>query len=294
MKFSITPVAFAVTAALASLAAQAQTLPAYGTTSAYDGGTKDGLYLAVWNNTTKYTDLIDLSANYAGEAYTTTATPTSALTTPTSAFKAVSNFDGYSSVLQLDLGTVSNFSSIFPTNGTGASDTHYEIVSAGTNGYQALTSAPLTDSYNGAGVSTMNTSIQDETAAWNGNSNTSPLADTLTTTNFNVVTGVCSATLCDGNEGNTSHNFSVSLGTAAGFWDYARASSRGSTTITSYTYDGNQGFWFLSDTGDLSWNLVPSASTVPLPPAVWLFASGLIGLGAIGRRRQSGLGGAAA
>lgn len=43
--------------------------------------------------------------------------------------------------------------------------------------------------------------------------------------------------------------------------------------------------WTLSASGDLVYN-VPGASTVPLPAAVWLLGSGLLGLAGVGRRKS--------
>lgn len=43
--------------------------------------------------------------------------------------------------------------------------------------------------------------------------------------------------------------------------------------------------WTLSSSGDLVYN-VPSPSAVPLPAAVWLLGSGLLGLAGVGRRKS--------
>jgi hypothetical protein len=59
------------------------------------------------------------------------------------------------------------------------------------------------------------------------------------------------------------------------------ANAAGSTTLQSYIL-GNA---TLSAAGVLQIN--PNASTVPLPPAVWLFGSGLLGLVGVSRRRKA-------
>lgn len=291
MKLSINPVALAVTMAIASVAAHAQTLPSYGSTSpsnTSNSGTNQGLYLAVWDDTTKATDLVDLTANYSDVAFVvgSTANTTSELTSPTSAFKTVANPTGAAgTVLQLDLGTISNFSTLFPSV---SSSTSYVVVGAENTGNGVVTSAALNFSYTGGAFTSQDTAILGESSNWAATSNTSPLSDTTGTANYSAIAGP----LKDGTEGTPSTNFGVNVGTAAGFYNYARTSSRSPEQTSVYTYNGQQGFWFLSSTGDLSWNLANAVSSVPLPPAVWLFASGLIGLGVIGRRRQSGLGAA--
>lgn len=290
MKFSIKPVAVAVAVALASAVAHAQTIPTMGTGNSFDGGSNDGLFLAVWDNTSLHTDLVSLTSLYSDVAVNSGGT--SVLTTPTvgsNGWASVSNFDGFSSVDQLNLGTVSNFSSVF---GTPSSTTFYAVVAANNTATGVVSSAPFSNTYTGSGLVNQDHAIQGESANWNSNSSSGPLADLTGTANFNVVTGVCSASLCDGEE-NTGFEQAVNVGSAAAFFNYAKASSHSPTITTEYSFNGQAGFFFLSDTGDLTWNLVASSvSSVPLPPAVWLFASGLIGLGLIGRRRQSGLGAA--
>lgn len=288
MKFSIKPVAVAATIALASAVAHAQTIPTMGTGNSFDGGSNDGLYLAVWDNNSLHTDLVSLTSLYSDVAFNSGGT--SILTTPTvgsNGWSQVSNFDGFASVDQLNIGTVSNFSSVF---GTPSATTFYAVVAANNTATGLVSTAPFSNTYTGSALVNQDHSIQGESADWNLNSSSGPLADTSGTANFNVVTGACASTLCDGNE-NSGVDQAVNVGSAAAFFNYAKASSRSPTTTTEYTYQGQAGFFFLSDTGDLTWNVV--APTVPLPPAVWLFASGLIGLGVIGRRRQSNLGAAA-
>jgi hypothetical protein len=288
MKLSITPVALAVTMALGAAVAQAQT-PTYGTTSPADGGANDGLYLAVWDNSTKATDLIDLTSVYS---QITAASGTLSTPTPGSnGWSTVSNFDGFASVDQLNLGTISNFSSIFPTSSQSAA-TQYGVFSAnnGGTGVAATLAVGSTPNVAEAGVKTLATSILGESSNWNSASNTSPLSDTTGTPSFSIPG---QGALGGGDLGIPGDSFSAQVGTAANFYNYVTSGRPATLTTTEYGYNGEAGFWFLSSAGDLTWNLIASTSTVPLPPAVWLFASGLIGLGLIGRRRQTSLGTAA-
>jgi hypothetical protein len=288
MKLSITPVAVAVTLALGAAAASAQTYPAIGTTSPADGGVNDGLYLAVWDNTSGYTDLVDLTSLYK-DVSLTKSTILVDPTPGTNGWTTVSNFDGYASVDQLNLGTISNFSTYFPAASI-TSATNYVVVAA--KGTQDLSSASLTNSnaYTSTSISDWASNIISEASNWSAASTGSPLVDTTGKASYSAIVGP----LGDGDEGLVASHFAVNVGTAAGFYSYVANQLAGTATETPYAYtdaQGNslQGFWLLSDTGDLSWNLVASAaSTVPLPPAVWLFASGLIGLGLIGRRKGLG------
>jgi hypothetical protein len=285
MKLSITPVALAVTMALGAAVAQAQT-PTYGTTAAAG----NGLYLAVWDNATGFTDLVNLTSlesqiSVAGGALTT-PTPGS------NGWTQVSNFDGYATVDQIDLGTISNFASLFPTSSQSAA-TQYGVYAAGSTSDIAATIAVGTGStVTTSAVNTMDLAITGEQAEWSGASNTSPLGDKTNTQSYSVPSG--NGSLQDGGLGlaGSGDSFSNAVGSAENFYNYVITTSGRNSTLTTNEegYQGTPGFWFLSSTGDLTWNLVTTASTVPLPPAVWLFASGLIGLGLIGRRRQTGLG----
>jgi hypothetical protein len=285
MKLSITPVALAVTMALGAAVAQAQ-VPTYGSTSPADGGLNDGLYLAVWDNSSGYTDLVDLTS-----LYSQVTAASGVLTNPTgSSWTAVSNFDGYN-VEQLNLGTISNFSSLFPTSSQSAA-TQYAVVSANNtlNGIEVTTQVGSSNTLKAAAVVTLAEAIQGESSEWAAASNTSPLGDTTKTAAYSIPSG--NGSLADGTLGVPSDSFSAEVGTAANFFNYTAPNSHTLDT-SEYTYNSQAGFWFLSSSGDLTWNLITgTASTVPLPPAVWLFASGLIGLGLIGRRRQTGLGAA--
>lgn len=284
MKLSITPVAVAVAMAFGAAAAQAQqTLPSYGST-APSGNT--GLYLAVWDTTTSTTELVNLTATYPQTDYSGTPA-TAALTSQTSGFSNVANPAGAGNVLQLDLGPIAGFSSLFPSSQTANTD--YLIVAANTAQTGFVTSEavgadiPLTAS----AVKTVTGAILGEEAEWAGATNTSPASDTTGTAGWSVA-NAANGSLGGGDEGLSGQQFGAVLGTAANFFNDTGSSTKPFSS-TEYTYNGQAGFWFLSATGDLTWNL-PVASTVPLPPAVWLFASGLIGLGLIGRRRERDLG----
>ena len=291
MKLSIKPVALAVTMALGAAIAQAQTLPTISTGTAFDNGANDGLYLAIWDNGSKATDLVSLTSLYSDVAFGPVQGGSNIMTTPTvgsNGWSQVSNFDGFATVDQLNVGSVSNFASVVPSV---SSNTQFAVVAANTTSLGVVSSAPLgfTNTAFVFAPANQSNSIHGDSASWFQTQPSGPAGDTAGTAPYNEVTGACSATLCDGSE-NAGFNLGVNVGTAAGFYNWAKSSSRNPTVTNVYSYNGQQGFFFLSDTGQLTWNLVAPASTVPLPPAVWLFASGLLGLVAIGRRRQTGFG----
>jgi hypothetical protein len=56
---------------------------------------------------------------------------------------------------------------------------------------------------------------------------------------------------------------------------------------TAFTNASGTGTWLLTAAGDLTYTIPGSAPPVPLPAAAWLFASGLLGLAGVGRRRST-------
>src|SRR5580700_3785421 len=108
MKMTLKPIAVAAGLALVSVSAHAQLAsPAYGTTVP----TAETLYLSVWNSAGTTSEVVNLS--YLDSALTVPSgnlTPNSATTPYTT---AVNPATGTGSVLQLNFGTVANFSSLF-------------------------------------------------------------------------------------------------------------------------------------------------------------------------------------
>jgi hypothetical protein len=60
------------------------------------------------------------------------------------------------------------------------------------------------------------------------------------------------------------------------------STTTGTVPATEFAFAGSNGRYSKSNTG-----VGIEVSTVPLPAAAWLFGSGLLGLGAVGRRRRS-------
>ena len=277
MKLSIKPLAIAVAVGLASTAAHAQLAPpTIGSTA--PGLT--GLYVSIWDTTTLHSELVNLSYAYADVLPSTgNLTPNSV----TGSYTSVANPAGSGSVLQLNFGVLPGFASTF---GTPSSTTSYEVLAANAQaGIDYTQSNPTVGlSLNTSNLGSLTLAANGQISNWQGALPSSGEAiDTTGTANYNALVGP----LQGGSNGISGFNFSGTVGTTAlDFFNMVPGSKRGTTAITEYSNTAGAGFWFLSSTGDLTWNVPTSTSPVPLPAAVWLLVSGLAGLGAIGRRRN--------
>jgi hypothetical protein len=74
------------------------------------------------------------------------------------------------------------------------------------------------------------------------------------------------------------------LGTAVSFYAATATSENTGDLASVVTYAGQ---WNLSAAGILTWTPSGGGSPVPLPPAVWMLLSGLVGMAALGRRRAA-------
>jgi len=105
---------------------------------------------------------------------------------------------------------------------------------------------------------------------------------------------VCAASSSDGSYGGLviwgdlgaqlPFSAAANVGTALSFWDISQqdlSRIRASDPAVSDPVEGGFAQWLLSEDGTLSY------SVVPLPAAVWLLLSGLVGFGAISRRRRA-------
>jgi hypothetical protein len=80
------------------------------------------------------------------------------------------------------------------------------------------------------------------------------------------------------------------IGVAQGFYLYSTSSNTGAQPATRTAYANALGFgtWNLSGAGVLSYTLNGASAAVPLPAAVWLLGSSLLGMVAVRRRRETG------
>jgi hypothetical protein len=293
MKLPLKPIGLAVALAFASAAANAQlSTPQYGT-SPPSTTSNNTLILFLWSPVQSgspnsgYGEEVSLNYNYTQlTAASGSLTPNSA----TSPFVTAANPTGAAgNVLQLNFGTVPNFAQMTPTGGgpvdyfigasNGLAETAFEITDSTT---------PTTSQLPPAGIGVVSKDIQ--TISWNGTGGNTGV-DTTGAAAYNPIASTVNSGSMNG------LNFGGAVGTALNFYNaYITTVNRVSTSnIVQYANANGAGFWYLSSSGDLTWNVpLATVGAVPLPAAFWLFASGIAGLGAIARRRRQGLGGAAA
>jgi len=273
MKLSFAPLAIVAAVGFATTTAHA----AISTTIGTAPPDLTGLYISIWDTQTKHSELVNLSNEFADLT-------TNGLWTPNSAgglFVQKSNPIGSGNVLQLDFGVLPGFASTF---GTPGANTDYMLVSTDNNTGVVYTyngTPPLTPS----SLPNAQTGVSGQIANWVADTTVNTLGqaiDLTGTAGFNALVGP--------NQGGTlglpGFNFSQTVGTAVNFWQSLKGARGQPLNTTEYANSTGVGFWLLSASGDLTWN-VPTGgiAPVPVPAAVWLFMSGLAGLGAIGRRR---------
>jgi hypothetical protein len=138
-----------------------------------------------------------------------------------------------------------------------------------------------------AGTITVMQNIQSEIANWSGQTS-------ATGTFFDSNGGSTAAALGTPSTSGTWNNGAISgitVGSAGSFYNVlANIAGSGTSngilhgTAVTTTYAG---FWFLSSGGQLTYNIASASAPVPLPAAVWLLGSGLMGLIGVGRRRRA-------
>lgn len=89
--------------------------------------------------------------------------------------------------------------------------------------------------------------------------------------------GLASTSSAGGTAGGAGVNFYQIVGSGS--------SSISKQTLVQFANATGAATWTLSATGDLQYNVPGGTSPVPLPAAVWLLGSGLLGLAGIGRRK---------
>jgi hypothetical protein len=283
MKLVNKALAAGITLALASVAAHAQiSTPVAIVTGS--SPTSNGLYLAVWDSATKDSEVVNLGLSYSQVTLASNGlNPTAA----NAAFKSVANPTGATgTVLQLNFGQVAGFTSaggsIF--GGSGLANESYMVLSAltGTTGGMTVTdtATPIVTSVS---LGTAQSNIQSEIASWTSAApTTGDLTDTTGTATYSVTSGVLQS-----GQVLAGSNYGQSVGSAVGFYNVVNV--RGSApTIGAYTNTHGSSFWYLSSTGDLTFNVASGAAPVPLPAAIWLLGSGLLGMAGIARRRAAG------
>jgi hypothetical protein len=256
-------------ASVSAFALSVPTLPPTGPGPGSTSTTGGGLYVYAYDSANGKSFLEYLNLNYA-DFNKSTATPASGLT--------------------LDFGTLGSPSA------TWASFTAGSNLTDGSTTYAVFVAGPP----GSAGTPSTTTFLLDTTLA--------PTSGTVTPTNltnagntFNQLPSLCPSGLCvalsSGSPGyvgtalKTSDGANASsfvanglIGTALTFYQYAKTGFT-STTKTAFSNAQGNGTWNLSAAGDLVYS-IPAPSSVPLPAAVWLLGSGLLGLAGVGRRRS--------
>lgn len=280
MKLSIKPLAAAVSLALISVSAHAALIPPVQGTAV---PSNTGLYLEAFNASTGATELVNLSYAFTDVA-TTNAGNLNTASGP--AWTTASNPAGSGTVSQLNFGTIANASA--------GAFTNYTVVAAATATQSGVTSIEGASLGSGsspssvliAGLGTVIQNIQGEIANW--------ASLTTSGTFFDPTGGTTAAALNAPSSSGGWNNAAISagaVGSALSFYSILGNASfsatvdgiaKRSTQTTAY-----DGFWFLTSGGQLTYNIVSAAAPVPLPAAVWLLGSGLLGLIGVGRRRSA-------
>jgi hypothetical protein len=285
MKLLNKSLAAGVTLALASVAAHAQLTGPVGINEGSAPGSQ-GLYLAVFNSSANTTEVVNLGVNYS---QITTASGALTPTAANAAFAVATNPTGASgNVLQLNFGQVAGFTSaggnIF--GGSSVANDSYMVLGASTltGGGLVMTDAS-TPVITGNALGGVQSKVNSEVSSWvSAAPTTGDLIDTTGSATFSVESGVLSnGQLLAGS------NYSQTVGQAVGFYNVV-STGRNADSINGYSNANGTGFWFLSATGDLTYNIASGGTTapVPLPAAIWLLGSGLLGMAGIARRRAAG------
>lgn len=97
-----------------------------------------------------------------------------------------------------------------------------------------------------------------------------------------------------------SFNNAGAIGDSLGFYLFSETVASGSTTIAvkynpftsavnngTLLADGSAAKWTLNAAGDLSYSVAAAPAAVPVPAAVWLLGSGLVGMVGVARRKAA-------
>jgi hypothetical protein len=190
--------------------------------------------------------------------------------------------------ITIDFGTLSGFSGLFSSSDVSGGNVQFLVAAAngataGHNEVITTLAAPQGTVANGA-VQNVATALGTAIGGFNAASGCNSV-------------NPCSATstVSPGFLASISPISVVGVGSAAGtaggaavtMYDLVQVKAGlGNGTIAALSNGTGNGAWSLSPTGDLTYTIA-GVSAVPLPAAVWLLGSGLLGLAGIGRRKKA-------
>jgi hypothetical protein len=273
MRISVKMVAASVVLALASAAASAAvpsvpSQPAPAPIPGTDVSTGSGLIVSIWDSVrgVSLVDYVGLNESQFLPG-NTNATPDAGLV--------------------LNFGTIAGYSSVFGTSDNA--NIQYTISSSFNSGAIAgrvlettLAAAPTGAIRNNPISSAV---LASRSFTGNLNANCANANPCTAATNLDATyAGVGSWAEKYGN--NLPVSAAATVGTAMGFYLLSTSSSVPTANGTVQRYGNATGFasWLLGTDGSLTYSVPPPS--VPLPAAVWLLLSGMVGFGTVARRRK--------
>jgi hypothetical protein len=242
----------------------------------------DPVYAAVWDPLTgaSLTEYLGLNAGQIGP-------------TDMTANLDFGVFSGFSSAFASEIagGTVSSLDfEVFSSATTNAGNTTSVYTTSRNAASDALFSATTANEGTvGGNIQSANSSINDWTVNRMNSAQVCNKVNPCVAPNNNDPRSFALPAFADNYGGNltgygSAAHTSNTLGSSMSFYLLTADNTDVFNPIASDTK--YSGLWSVSTSGDLTYTTV---SAVPLPAAAWLLLSGLAGLGAIGRRRNSAL-----
>jgi hypothetical protein len=190
-----------------------------------------------------------------------------------------------------DYGTVSNFASLFSSSEVAANNVNFLVAASNTSiaGGNVLitTLSKSPTNFTNAAIQNAATSVQNGVTLFNASSGCNGVnpCGATSTSDQNYLGNQLSARLNSGLP-TTASAAGIVGGTGVGFYTLTQVQAGpGNGTKVQFANATGTGVWAISATGDVTYTIAGANAAVPLPAAVWLLGSGLMGLAGIGRRR---------